>query len=119
MVKTDEDSKAKQIEIVNKYNVMYRSMPSDADEEELRLERKWRKWADDHLVHALSPNVYRSPSEALDTFRWFDRVAEWEKHFASWERYLVSQRCPLKSRSKGSRLGLKVLQAKTTQENRP
>eukprot|EP00249_Psilotum_nudum_P009819 c22174_g1_i1 orf=300-1295(+) len=36
---------------------------STAEEEE-----KWRRWVDEHLVHVLSPNIYRSPSEALQSF---------------------------------------------------
>nr|GMD84742.1 prostaglandin E synthase 2 [Ipomoea batatas] len=36
---------------------------SDNDEE-----NKWRKWVDNHLVHILSPNIYRSASEALESF---------------------------------------------------
>ncbi|XP_028664421.1 prostaglandin E synthase 2 [Erpetoichthys calabaricus] len=31
-------------------------------------EIKWRQWADDWLVHLISPNVYRSPQEALASF---------------------------------------------------
>uniref|UniRef100_A0A8C8RRG8 Prostaglandin E synthase 2 n=1 Tax=Pelusios castaneus TaxID=367368 RepID=A0A8C8RRG8_9SAUR len=31
-------------------------------------EMKWRKWADDWLVHLISPNVYRTPWEALASF---------------------------------------------------
>ncbi|XP_051150827.1 uncharacterized protein LOC127265170 [Andrographis paniculata] len=31
-------------------------------------ERKWRGWVDNHLVHLLSPNIYRSTSEALESF---------------------------------------------------
>ncbi|XP_065847644.1 uncharacterized protein [Euphorbia lathyris] len=31
-------------------------------------ESKWRGWVDNHLVHVLSPNIYRSPSEALESF---------------------------------------------------
>uniref|UniRef100_A0A8C7U110 Prostaglandin E synthase 2-like n=1 Tax=Oncorhynchus mykiss TaxID=8022 RepID=A0A8C7U110_ONCMY len=31
-------------------------------------EIKWRKWADDWLVHLISPNVYRSTGEALASF---------------------------------------------------
>ncbi|XP_067398180.1 prostaglandin E synthase 2 isoform X2 [Emydura macquarii macquarii] len=31
-------------------------------------EMKWRKWADDWLVHLISPNVYRTPREALASF---------------------------------------------------
>ena len=39
-----------------------------------------------------SPNVYRTLGEALETFRWFDEAAEWDKHFEWWERYLVRNR---------------------------
>ena len=39
-----------------------------------------------------SPNVYRTLGEALETFRWFDEAAEWDKHFEWWERYLVRDR---------------------------
>lgn len=54
-----------------------------------RNERKWRKWADNVLVHTLSPNVYRTFEEALQAFNWFSEVGEWEKHFPTWERYLM------------------------------
>lgn len=30
--------------------------------------KKWRGWVDNHLVHVLSPNIYRSPSEAIESF---------------------------------------------------
>ncbi|KAM7517288.1 hypothetical protein LguiA_006871 [Lonicera macranthoides] len=29
---------------------------------------KWRGWVDNHLVHVLSPNIYRTPTEALESF---------------------------------------------------
>lgn len=54
-----------------------------------RNERKWRKWADDVLVHSLSPNVYRTFDEALQAFNWFSDVGEWEKNFPAWERYMM------------------------------
>ncbi|KAF5734564.1 prostaglandin E synthase 2-like [Tripterygium wilfordii] len=37
---------------------------SDDDNEE----KKWRGWVDNHLVHVLSPNIYRNTSEALESF---------------------------------------------------
>lgn len=46
-------------------------------------------WADDVLVHTLSPNVYRTREEALQAFNWFSEVGEWEKNFPSWERNLI------------------------------
>ncbi|KAF9671305.1 hypothetical protein SADUNF_Sadunf12G0033600 [Salix dunnii] len=36
----------------------------DGDDEEI----KWRRWVDNHLVHVLSPNIYRNTSEALESF---------------------------------------------------
>lgn len=38
--------------------------PASADEEE----KKWLGWVDNHLVHVLSPNIYRTASEALESF---------------------------------------------------
>lgn len=42
--------------------------------EEQIEERKWRQWADSVYVHTLSPNIYRTMSESLDSFRYFDKV---------------------------------------------
>ena len=53
------------------------------------MERSWRRWADDVLVHTLSPNVYRTPAEALQAFRWFSETGDWERLFSGWERLLV------------------------------
>lgn len=39
--------------------------PSNKDDDE---EIKWRRWVDNHLVHVLSPNIYRNTSEALESF---------------------------------------------------
>ncbi|XP_061460226.1 prostaglandin E synthase 2 [Rhineura floridana] len=36
-------------------------------------EMKWRKWADDWLVHLISPNVYRTVGEALASFDYIVR----------------------------------------------
>ena len=36
-----------------------------------------------------SPNVYRTPSESLQAFQWFNEVGEWEKHFSGWERFVI------------------------------
>jgi microsomal prostaglandin-E synthase 2 len=38
---------------------------STSEEDE---ETKWRRWVDNHLVHVLSPNIYRNTSEALESF---------------------------------------------------
>jgi microsomal prostaglandin-E synthase 2 len=31
-------------------------------------EMKWRGWVDNHLVHVLSPNIYRTAAEAIESF---------------------------------------------------
>ncbi|XP_023002430.1 prostaglandin E synthase 2-like [Cucurbita maxima] len=40
---------------------------STSDSEE---ERKWLGWVDNHLVHVLSPNIYRNYKEALESFNY-------------------------------------------------
>lgn len=52
-------------------------------------ERKWRSWADNHLVHLISPNVYRTYSEARETFEWFSETGQWSSYFPEWERNLM------------------------------
>ncbi|CAI5515727.1 unnamed protein product [Closterium sp. Naga37s-1] len=42
-------------------------------------------WVDGHLVHLLSPNIYRSPSEALEAF---DYIAT-NGNFTAWERMMA------------------------------
>lgn len=54
-----------------------------------RLERKWREWTDAHFIHLISPNVYRTKEEALETFEWFSEAGEWNIHFPKWERNLM------------------------------
>ncbi|ONK70695.1 uncharacterized protein A4U43_C04F560, partial [Asparagus officinalis] len=46
-------------------NLSHRIHPDDCIGEE---ETKWRRWVDDHLVHVLAPNIYRTTSEALESF---------------------------------------------------
>ena len=33
--------------------------------------------------------MYRTPSESLQAFNWFDEMGDWPTHFEAWERYLV------------------------------
>jgi len=79
-------------EIINRYFLMF----GDIEEQKykkiegtLAEERNWRRWADEYLVHTLSPNIYRTMNESLRSFRYFSVVGEWDKHFSAWERYLV------------------------------
>ncbi|XP_067003253.1 prostaglandin E synthase 2 [Anabrus simplex] len=86
---TDDDGSIKK-EIMNRYFLMFQEdIPKDRTKENILLERKWRKWADDVLVHMLSPNVYRTLDEAFQAFNWFSEVGEWDKHFPAWERFMI------------------------------
>uniref|UniRef100_A0A1L8E4I0 Putative glutathione s-transferase-related protein n=1 Tax=Nyssomyia neivai TaxID=330878 RepID=A0A1L8E4I0_9DIPT len=85
----DEKGKKKS-DIMNKYFLMFKEgTPKSVSKEELEDERKWRTWADNHLVHLISPNVYRTKDEALETFEWFSEVGQWSEHFPAWERNLM------------------------------
>ena len=53
------------MDVQNRYFLMYQHSGPNKDTKGIVEERKWRKWVDDTLVHTLSPNVYRSPTEAL------------------------------------------------------
>jgi len=80
----------RQSDVTNKYFLMMFDEKLDKSKmEHLKLERKWRQWVDTDFVHKLSPNVYRTPSEALAAFQWFDTAGDWANHFSTWERYLV------------------------------
>ncbi|XP_075903088.1 prostaglandin E synthase 2 isoform X2 [Nelusetta ayraudi] len=66
-------------------------------------EMKWRAWADDWLVHLISPNVYRTTGEALASFDYIVREGKfgtYEGFFAKYvgaaAMYLIAKR--LKSR---------------------
>ncbi|XP_043215213.1 prostaglandin E synthase 2-like isoform X1 [Amphibalanus amphitrite] len=85
---TDADGR-RRTDIMNKYFLMYGDRDTKRTKEDIKAERAWRRWADDVLVHTLSPNVYRTPSEALQAFRWFSETGDWERLFSNWERLLV------------------------------
>lgn len=64
---------------------------------------KWRQWADDRLVHLISPNVYRTTGEALASFDYIVREGKFgtvEGFFAKYvgaaAMFIISKR--LKSR---------------------
>lgn len=40
-------------------------------------------------MHLISPNVYQSWPEALETFEWFAKTGEWDDNFPRWERNLM------------------------------
>ncbi|XP_078502742.1 prostaglandin E synthase 2 [Lissotriton helveticus] len=66
-------------------------------------EMKWRRWVDDRLVHLISPNVYRTPGEALASFDYIVRVGKFgavegffAKYFGAAAMFIIGKR--LKSR---------------------
>ncbi|XP_013189219.1 prostaglandin E synthase 2 [Amyelois transitella] len=77
-------------DIANKYFIMHNTaVPDEKERAEEADERKWRQWADRVLVHTLSPNVYRTFGEALETFKWFEQVGGWRQSFPEWECALM------------------------------
>uniref|UniRef100_A0A336KNX6 Prostaglandin E synthase 2 n=1 Tax=Culicoides sonorensis TaxID=179676 RepID=A0A336KNX6_CULSO len=85
----DEQGK-KKTDVFNKYFLMFTDEKATKNnKEEIKHEKDWRAWADDHLVHLISPNVYRNRTEALETFEWFSQTGEWDVHFPKWERNLM------------------------------
>ncbi|KAK4348980.1 hypothetical protein RND71_031735 [Anisodus tanguticus] len=65
IVMVDGEQMVNSSDIIDKLYEKVRSADSTCDADE---ESKWRKWVDDHLVHMLSPNIYRNTSEALESF---------------------------------------------------
>lgn len=90
---TRTDDNRKIDEVINRYFIMYGEHSGESNfrevEDKLSEERKWRRWTDDVLVHTLSPNIYRSLSESIDSFKYFSDVGRWKDIFAAWERMLV------------------------------
>ncbi|XP_053180708.1 prostaglandin E synthase 2 [Scomber japonicus] len=77
---------------VTEYNNKYWLMLSEEENELIypekgmqKEERKWRQWADDWLVHLISPNVYRTTGEALASFDYIVR----EGKFSSFEGFFA------------------------------
>ncbi|XP_048857625.1 prostaglandin E synthase 2 [Brienomyrus brachyistius] len=98
-----KNEKGKEVtEYCNKYWLML----TEAESEKLYLEKdsrkeemKWRQWADDWLVHLISPNVYRTPHEALASFDYIvheGKFGSFEGFFAKYlgaaAMFLISKR---------------------------
>ncbi|XP_069774900.1 prostaglandin E synthase 2 isoform X2 [Narcine bancroftii] len=104
-----KDEKGKEItEYNNKYWVMLEGLDEHQyypSTEARKEEMKWRKWVDDWLVHLISPNVYRTPGEALQSFDYIVREGKFStfegffaKYFGAAAMFFISKR--LKSRHK-------------------
>lgn len=52
----------------------------------LEEEAKWRKWIDDHFVHIISPNVYRTYKESYQAF---DHHVKMGKYNETWEGWVA------------------------------
>lgn len=48
-------------------------------------EKEWIDWLDNHLIHLIAPNIYRTPSESLQTFNY---IADKSK-FSAWQRATI------------------------------
>ncbi|XP_005088854.1 prostaglandin E synthase 2 [Aplysia californica] len=87
---TEKVGRKTKYDFPNKYFVMFQEKADlGSTAKERSEERKWRKWADDHMVHMLSPNAYRTMRESLQSFNYFSEVGEWEKNFSFFERMMV------------------------------
>ncbi|XP_018587114.2 prostaglandin E synthase 2 isoform X1 [Scleropages formosus] len=94
------------VEYSNKYWLMLTESESKKlypEKDSQKEEMKWRQWADDWLVHLISPNVYRTPSEALASFDYIVREGKFgslegvfAKYMGAVAMYFISKR--LKSR---------------------
>ncbi|KAH7719859.1 Protein R11A8.5 [Aphelenchoides avenae] len=88
--KADQDGGKPKITYPNQYFVMHgENRLTQSQIQNAREEREWREWVDDHFIHLISPNVYRTWNEALETFYYFDQVGDWQKNFPAWERWLA------------------------------
>lgn len=76
-------------DIANKYFLMFQDKKPKISKESFDEERQFRSWTDNHLVHLISPNVYRTYGEARETFDWFSDVGQWGVYFPEWERSLM------------------------------
>ncbi|RCN27037.1 glutaredoxin, partial [Ancylostoma caninum] len=81
-------------EFVKCYPQKYVVYPSKTQKSEEiaadREERQWREWVDGNFIHLISPNVYRSLSESLETFKWFSEYGEWDRMFTYSGRLLAT-----------------------------
>lgn len=48
-------------------------------------DQEWLTWVDDHLIHLISPNIYRSPTESLQAFEYIVDNAK----FTAWQRMSI------------------------------
>lgn len=49
------------------------------------VEEQWLQWLDNHLIHLIAPNIYRTPGESLQTFNY---ITDYSK-FSWWDRATI------------------------------
>lgn len=88
-----------------------KSLPSAGDQES--EESKWRRWVDEHLVHMLSPNIYRSPQEAMEAFEYITTNGQFSglermmaKYAGATAMYFISKRLKKKYKIEDPRASL-------------
>ncbi|KAL8459167.1 hypothetical protein ACS0TY_036584 [Phlomoides rotata] len=81
--------------LAQKINPDFRPDSVEEDNEEM----KWRGWVDNHLVHILSPNIYRTTSEALESFEYITTLGNFSfteriiaKYAGAAAMYIVSKK---------------------------
>ncbi|XP_072288234.1 prostaglandin E synthase 2 [Pyxicephalus adspersus] len=86
------DEKGKEVtEYENRYWLMLDEQETQqlyASKEAQMEEMKWRRWADDWLVHLISPNVYCTPGEALASFDYIVREGSFSTVEGLFAKYL-------------------------------
>lgn len=105
-IKSKNDSGKEVTEYMNKYWLMLSEAETLLQYPEKGMQKeemKWRQWADDWLVHLISPNVYRTTAESLASFDYIVREGKFgslEGFFAKYvgaaAMFVISKR--LKSR---------------------
>lgn len=57
-------------EFPNKFNIMIENHDESQDDQ-IKLERKWRKWVEKYVLHTIAPNLYRNWTESLQSTQHF------------------------------------------------
>uniref|UniRef100_A0A0N4Z675 Prostaglandin E synthase 2 n=1 Tax=Parastrongyloides trichosuri TaxID=131310 RepID=A0A0N4Z675_PARTI len=71
----------------NKYFIMLEKEPLfNSDIQNAREEREWREWVDNHFIHVISPSIYRTMNESIETFKWFSKAGNWDDIFSTIEK---------------------------------
>lgn len=65
------------------------SIPRKNTVEENEFERQWREWVDNKFIHVLSPNIYCTLRQSMETFLWFSKAGDWEEIFPWYQRWFI------------------------------